>query len=74
MPTLREQAELGALRVLDQYQRTGTLPDAVLRRMQEHAWSNGRALTAEQVESAARAWFERVLAAVDAGGDAEEVA
>ena len=72
-PTLREQAELGALRVLDEYQRTGVLPRPVLRRMQAHAWANGRALTAEQVEREARDWFERVLAVDDAGGDVDEV-
>ena len=72
-PTLREQAEVGALRVLDEYQRTGALPRAVLARIQAHAWSNGRAVTADQVERQAREWFERVLATVDAGGDPEEV-
>ena len=73
MPTLREQAELGALRVLDEFQRTGTLPRAVLDRMQSHAWGQGRALTAEQVEREARQWMERLLAGVDAGADPEEV-
>ena len=73
MPTLREQAEVGALRVRDEYARTGTLPAGLIRQMQAHAVRHGRVLTYDQVEREAREWFERVLAAVDAGADPEEV-
>lgn len=72
-PTQREQAELTALRVLDEYQRTGALPGPLIRHMQASAWRNGRVLTEEQVARSAREWADRMLAAVDAGAHPESV-
>lgn len=75
--TLREQAELTAVRVLDEYARTQAVPGPVLRSIQAAAWRNGRALTREQIEKqlpdVVRKWADRLLAADDKGLDPEGV-
>ena len=72
MPSLREQAELTALRVCAGYRQTRSLPSPFSRWLRVERGVCVDRVTPELVERFAREWSERMLAVVDAGGDPEE--